>query len=203
MKIFITGTDTDVGKTLISTWLCLHTGYDYFKPIQTGCHIDSDSAAVAGLAQVPIHPNIYQYEEPVSPHLAAILAGDSIDLNKINLPVCENLIIEGAGGVLVPLNKKELMIDLIAQMAVPVILVARSTLGTINHTLLSLAALRARQIPVLGVILNGPINETNCQAIEFYGEVDVLDSMPKLTEVSRTSLLAKPLSDQLQKIVEP
>lgn len=193
MRIFITGTGTDVGKTLISSWLCLKMGFDYFKPIQTGQ--STDSAQVRELSGTKIYPSIYSYQAPVSPHLAAALENEIIDPTKIVLPDEPNLIIEGAGGLLVPLNKNFLMIDLIQQLNVPVIIVAHSGLGTINHTLLSLEALRARNIAILGVILNGEINTPNKEAIEFYGKVKVLAEIPFLESISQQVLQDIPLAE--------
>ena len=99
MKIFITGTDTNVGKTLISSWIALHTGFSYFKPIQTGTRDGSDSLEVQKLSDTKIYPESYAYKEPLSPHLAANLENDMIDIEKIVLPPSRNLIIEVAGGV--------------------------------------------------------------------------------------------------------
>ncbi|GHM58205.1 MAG: hypothetical protein sL5_03930 [Candidatus Mesenet longicola] len=200
MQIFITGTDTNVGKTLISSWICLHTGYSYFKPIQTGA--DKDSDVVSKLANSNIYEESYIYKSPLSPHLAASLENDSIDISRINLPKERNLIVEGAGGILVPINETTFMVDLIKKLNIPVILVARSTLGTINHTLLSLEALRARSVSILGVILNGPHNQDNIKAIEFYGKVEILASIPKLQEVSKESLMQLPLPDCLKIIIK-
>lgn len=199
MQIFITGTDTDVGKTIISSWLCLHTGYSYFKPIQTGSILGTDSHQVSNLTEANVYKENFVYEKPLSPHLAAY---DSIDIDKINLPKAHNLIIEGAGGILVPINKTTLMVDLIKKLAISTILVARSTLGTINHTLLSLEALRARNVPILGVILNGLPNQDNLEAIEFYGKTQVLASVPKLQQVDREHLMQTPLSNRLKVILE-
>jgi len=205
MNVFITGTDTNIGKTFISAWLCLHTGYDYFKPIQTGSIEGTDSAFVKNLANVKIHPENYLYKAPVSPHLAAQIENDNIDINRIQLPSTltgKGLIVEGAGGLLVPLNRQMLMIDLIQHFSVPVILVARSTLGTINHTLLSIEALRRRQIPLLGIIVNGEYNRPNCEAIEYYGNTTVLAEMPKLDSVNTASLLNIPPGKRLHSLFE-
>ncbi len=201
MHIFVTGTDTNIGKTIVSSWICLHTGYDYFKPIQSGSIEGLDSDAVKNIANVHIHKETYIYKQPLSPHLAAHLENNKIELSNIHLPNVPNLIIEGAGGVLVPLSEDKLMIDLIKQTGASVILVARSTIGTINHTLLSLEALRARDIPILGVIVNGAPNESNNQAIEFYGKIKVLAAIPLLKEVSRNSLFQMDCS-LIKKILE-
>lgn len=200
MKIFVTGTDTDVGKTIISSWLCLHTGYAYFKPIQTGATLGTDSCAVSKLTGTNVYKEDFIFKEPLSPHLAASIENRKIDIEKIHLPKVKNLIIEGAGGVLVPINENIFMVDLIKKCATPVILVARSTLGTINHTLLSLEALRARNISILGIILNGPYNQDNLQAIELYGKVQVLASIPKIQHITKKHLMQIPFSVQLQTI---
>ncbi|MGL9732873.1 MAG: dethiobiotin synthase [Wolbachia sp.] len=202
MQIFVTGTDTDVGKTTISSWICLHTGYLYFKPIQTGSILGTDSHQISSLTNVNVYKENFVYKRLLSPHLAASLENDSINIDRIILPKTYNLIIEGAGGVLVPINKTTLMVDLIKKLAIPIILVAKSTLGTINHTLLSLEALRARNIPILGVILNGLLNQDNLEAIEFYGRIQVLASVPKLQQVDKEHLMQIPLSDLLKAVLE-
>jgi len=202
MKIFITGTDTNIGKTLISSWIALHTGFSYFKPIQTGTMDGSDSFEVQKLSDTKIYPESYTYKEPLSPHLAANLENDMIDIEKIILPEASNLIIEGAGGVLVPINDTYLMVDLIKKLGAPVILVARTTLGTINHTLLSLEALRSRNIDVLGVIMNGEQNTQNRHSIELYGRTSVLAEFPKLDSVSMNTLKSLALPQKLKQMLE-
>lgn len=201
MRIFITGTDTNVGKTVISSWLALHLNYSYFKPIQTGIIEGSDSEEVARLAKVKVYPEIYRYSEPVSPHLAAKLAGDVIEIEKINLPNDENLIIEGTGGVMVPINDHTFMIDLIQKLGAKVILVARSKLGTINHTILSLEAMRLRGINILGVIMNGEENRDNKEAIEFYGKTRVLAQFPKLGIINNSTLSSIILNKEILQIL--
>jgi len=202
MKIFITGTDTNVGKTLISSWLALHTGFSYFKPIQTGLKEGSDSSEVQRLANAKIYPESYAYNAPLSPHLAAKIEAEKIDLEKIILPQENNLIIEGAGGVLVPINDQYLMIDLIKKLGAPVIVVARTSLGTINHTLLSLEALKSRNIPIVGVIMNGEQNSQNSNAIEFYGQTSILTQFPKLEAVNKDTLQNVALTDKLKQSLE-
>ena len=202
MKIFITGTDTNVGKTLVSSWIALHTGFSYFKPIQTGTRDGSDSFEVQKLSDTKIYPESYAYKEPLSPHLAAKLENAIIDIEKIVLPEVNNLIIEGAGGVLVPINDKYLMVDLIKKLGAPVIIVARTTLGTINHTLLSLESLRSRNIAVLGVIMNGEKNPQNSKDIEVLGRTSVLAELPKLESLSMNTLKRVALSQKLKQILE-
>lgn len=201
MKIFISGTDTDIGKTLIAGWIALHSGFAYFKPIQSGAKEDGDTQEVKRLANTKTYPEVYNLQERLSPHLAARLENIEIDLDKIYLPQENNLIIEGAGGLLVPINSKYLVIDLIKKLEVPVILVARASLGTINHTLLSLEALRSRHIQILGVIMNGDRNPENKAAIEFYGNTSVLAEFPKIDEVNYDSLCSIALPDKLTKLL--
>lgn len=201
MRIFVTGTDTNVGKTLVSSWLCLHWQADYWKPIQCGTTPQTDSETVAELAGVRTHVEAYCLQRAASPHLAA--AQENLTINPANcqLPITDRLIIEGAGGLLVPLNQHDRMIDLMAKFNLPVLLVARSTLGTINHTCLSLQALRALNIPVLGVVMCGEPNAENKTAIETYGDVTVLAELPSLPTVNRAALQGMPLSENLRKIL--
>jgi dethiobiotin synthetase len=190
---FITGTDTGVGKTVLSALLCAALDASYWKPIQTGTEVDSDSVIVRALAELApekILPEAYQFTPSVSPHLAARLAGVRIDLAKIKLPGGDApLIVEGAGGVLVPVNERELMVDVMRQLGLPVLLAARSSLGTINHTTLSIAALRNAGVDVAGVVMIGAPNAENRAAIEEYGKVRVVGEIPWLTEINRDGLL--------------
>lgn len=195
-RFFVTGTDTGIGKTVTSALLCAALDAIYWKPIQTGSREGTDRATVMRIASLPRDRTIseaYCFAPPVSPHLAARLAGKRIDLLRIKMPKLperENLIAEGAGGVLVPVNEKELMSDLMRRLRLPVLLVARSSLGTINHTLLSVASLRAARIHVRGVIMVGkPIIE-NRKAIEHYGNVQVVGIIPPLRKLDRTTLVA-------------
>lgn len=190
-RFFITGTDTAVGKTTVSSLLCAALDAIYWKPIQTGTREGTDRATVMRLANLPRSrtlPETYRFSPPVSPHLAAQRARVRIELRKIRLPQAaphENLIVEGAGGALVPINSTELMTDLMSHLGLPVLLVARTTLGTINHTLLSIAALRAAHLDVRGVILSGKPNRENRRAIEHYGKIEVLGAVPPLNKMNR------------------
>ena len=170
---FVTGTDTDVGKTLVSAWLLTHLDAWYWKPVQAGTLPETDSAAVRRLAEVAperILPEAYVLPEPTAPHEAARRAGIEISMAKLAPPVTDRLlVVEGAGGALVPLTDTAYVIDLATELHLPVILVARSTLGTINHTLLSLEAIRRRGLPLAGVVINGPETAHNRAAIERYG----------------------------------
>jgi dethiobiotin synthase len=201
MQIFISGTDTNIGKTLICNWLCLQAHYAYFKPIQTGALEQTDSSLIHERGNVQVYPETFCYQAPLSPHLAAATEGQEIDINNIVLPNEKNLIVEGAGGVLVPLNKQTLLIDLIRYLSLPLIIVASSRLGTINHTLLTLEAIKKRKIHVLGVIMNGPLNQENKNAIEYYGEVEVLAQMPWLEQLNESTLKNIPLPNSLSTLL--
>jgi dethiobiotin synthetase len=194
-RFFITGTDTGVGKTVVSALLCAALEAFYWKPIQTGTGEGTDRRSVMRLAQLPGRrtiPEIYRFRPPVSPHLAARRSGVRIDLRKIKLPriaAGEHLIVEGAGGVLVPINATQQMTHLMRHFKLPVLLVSRTSLGTINHTLLSLAALGAARLDIRGVIMVGQQNVENRNAIEHYGRVPVIGSVPVLQTVDRGALL--------------
>ena len=191
--VFVTGTDTDVGKTVVAACLTAAWGASYWKPVQTGLASDpGDTATVARLTGLPpehvIEP-AYAFQAPLSPHAAAEMEQALVSLEDIRLPaVARPLVIEGAGGVLVPLNEQSVMADLIRQLSLPAILVARTMLGTINHTLLSLEALRARDIEVAGVILSGAENAGNRRAIAQFGRVRVLAEVPRLPRVDRETI---------------
>lgn len=202
MNIFISGSDTNIGKTLISAWLCAHSNYAYYKPIQTGCISDSDSETIKSLSpKTRVYPESYRFRLPLSPHLAARAENESIELDEIMLPQTKQLLIEGAGGLLVPINQKYLMIDLIGSFNLGVILVVSSRLGTINHSLLSIEALRMRKIPIHGVILSGPVNQDNADSIACYGKVDILAQVPNFSKVDANTLLNFPLSPKLKHLL--
>ena len=190
--IFVTGTDTGVGKTVASAAL-MHRyrggrPLRYWKPIQTGIEIDDDTATVRRLGACSaeeIFGKGVRLPKPVSPHLAAQWAGQRIDLAELRGLVEFDdggtiWIVEGAGGLLVPVNETQTMADWIAFLALQVLVVARSGLGTINHTLLTLEALQARSLRVAGVMMIGEPNADNRAAIEKYGHVPVVAEMPFL-----------------------
>lgn len=194
-RFFITGTDTGVGKTVVSALLCAALDAMYWKPIQTGAREGTDRKTVMRWIQLPrnrVIPETYCFGPSLSPHLAARRAGVRIALRKIGMPriaAAESLIVEGAGGVFVPVNDTQLMIHLMKHLRLPVLLVSRTSLGTINHTLLSLAALRAEEIDIRGVVMVGRRNRENGQAIEHYGEVQVVGTVPALARIHRGALL--------------
>jgi dethiobiotin synthase len=190
---FVTGTDTDVGKTLVAAWLLTQLDASYWKPVQAGVMPETDSSVVRRLAEIEpdrILPEAYVLPEAIAPHEAARRAGIAIDMAKFVPPVSDRLlVVEGAGGLMVPLTDTAYVIDLAAELHLPLILVARSTLGTINHTLLSLEAIRRRGLPLAGVVINGPETPHNRAAIERYGQVEVIAEIPWLDVVNRSTLL--------------
>jgi len=191
---FVTGTDTDVGKTVVSAWLVARLEACYWKPVQAGNHPETDSAIVRRLTGAPparILPEAYVLPEPIAPHEAARRAGVAIDMAKLVPPPCDRpLVVEGAGGLMVPLTDTAYVIDLAAELHLPIILVTRSTLGTINHTLLSLEAIRRRGLTLAGVVVNGPETPHNRAAIERYGRVEVVAEIPWLDQLTPAALTA-------------
>ena len=191
---FVTGTDTNVGKTVVSAWLVGKLNACYWKPVQAGTRPETDSAIVRRLAGVPaerILPEAYVLPEPIAPHEAARRSGITIDMAKLVPPACGRpLVVEGAGGLMVPLTDDAYVIDLATELHLPVVLVSRSTLGTINHTLLSLEAIRRRGLPLAGVVINGPETPHNRAAIERYGQVEVIAEIPWLDAVTPSILMA-------------
>lgn len=193
---FVTGTDTNVGKTVLSALLCAALPAAYWKPIQTGARDGTDRETVISLTGNPEagkSPETYIFDDPVSPHLAARRAGKEILLENIVIPETgssQRLVVEGAGGCLVPINGQQFMTDLMGRLGLPVILAARSTLGTINHTLLSLNVLRAAKLDVRGVVLIGPENTDNREAVEAYGKIRVIGKIPLLQKIDKQSLLS-------------
>ncbi|MCB0443274.1 MAG: dethiobiotin synthase [Flavobacterium sp.] len=161
MKLFITGIGTDVGKTITAAIITEALEADYWKPVQAGDLHFSDSHKIQSLlsnSKTKIHPNSYALQTPASPHFAAEIDGVTIDIKKIKVPTTKNhLVIEGAGGLFVPLNQTETILDLI-QSDYKVIVVSRHYLGSINHTLLTIEALQNRKIAIAGIIFSGDEN---------------------------------------------
>lgn len=160
---FVTGIGTDIGKTVVSAILVEALRADYWKPIQSGDAANSDTQKVENLVSNTasvFHIESYVFQTPASPHIAAAIENKTIDLAAINLPNTANtLIVEGAGGLMVPLNEEVLMIDVIQKINAKTIIVTNDYLGSINHTLLTIEALEKRNIPITGFIING-----NCKA---------------------------------------
>ena len=190
--LVICGTDTDVGKTVVSALVVQGLGATYWKPVQSGLEGGGDSGRLQALLQLPAErllPEAYRLQTPVSPHWAAELEGITIDPARLALPaVAGALVVETAGGLLVPLRRDWLQIDQLAAWGLPVLLVARSGLGTLNHTLLSLEALKRRSIPVLGLVLNGDPHPDNPRTLAALGGVPVLAELPPLDPLDREGL---------------
>lgn len=179
-RLFVTGTDTGVGKTVVCAALAAGLGAAYWKPVQSGVEEITDTEWIrrhTGLPDDHFFPETYRLSKPLSPHAAASRDGIRIELSRFVLPhhaPFPHLIVEGAGGVMVPLNDRHLMIDLIKHLEIPVLVVARSSLGTINHTLMTLNLLRQYGIDIWGAVLNGPPNAINREAVVHYGRVRVI-----------------------------
>lgn len=191
MNLFVAGTDTSIGKTVVSAILCLKFKLRYWKPVQSGHLHQSDSHWVAErIGQSQVLPEAYRLSAPLSPHASAQVDKIEIDPAKIinQLPQKESIVIEGAGGLLVPLNSQTLYIDLLGSFQSQVLIVAQSKLGVINHALLSIEALRLRNI-CPKVILVGEPNIVNSQAIERFGGVEVLGPVPFLSRFDKSSLI--------------
>jgi dethiobiotin synthetase len=192
---FVTGTDTNVGKTVLSALLVAALDGIYWKPVQTGAIEGTDRNSLrlwAACPEAQLLLERYVFGPPVSPHLAACKAGVRIALDDFELPAPvagHPLIVEGAGGAMVPLNEKDLMLDLMRRFGLPIVVAARTRLGTINHTLLTLRALREAHLNVHGVVLIGAKNIENRRAIEHYGKVRIVGDIPVLREISHPALL--------------
>jgi dethiobiotin synthetase len=184
-QFFVTGIGTDVGKTVVSAILVEALKADYWKPIQSGMEPSTDSSKIKNWApnHGQIHPETYLLKTPVSPHLAAKIEGVEITLDNIELPSLENdLIVEGAGGILVPINASQTMLDLMLKLALPVVLVSRHYLGSINHTLLSIELLKAKNIPIQLLVFNGsnPSSEEiilKLSGIKNYFQIDEVETI--------------------------
>lgn len=191
-RIVVTGTDTDIGKTVFAAGLADYLGADYWKPVQAGLDGETDTRAVirlGGLTPDRIVPEHYRLATPASPHYAAEQDGVRIDAGALNPPrTARPLVIEGAGGLMVPLTRATLTIDLFARWRFPVVLCARTALGTINHSLLSIEALRARDIDILGIAFVGNENADSETIICEMGQVKRLGRLPLLSPLSRDSL---------------
>ncbi len=194
-KIFIiSGTDTGIGKTAAAALLTLGLDAHYWKPIQSGTDEGTDTTTVKALTGLPedrFLPEAYVLTEPLSPHRSAELDGVEIELVNLSRPSVDGpLIIEGAGGLMVPVTRRLLQIDLFKHWGAPVILCARTGLGTINHTLLSVEALRARDIPLHGLLFIGEDNPDNIRTIADFSGAPILGRLPWLDGVHAESLKA-------------
>jgi dethiobiotin synthetase len=182
-SIFISGIGTDIGKTFVSAILCHALGWAYWKPVQCGNLDDSDSNYIKKVCPESIvFPETYRLKAPMSPHAAAALEHVQISLTGFSLPQSNGLIIEGAGGLMVPLNERDTILDLMLHLKTPCILVSKNYLGSINHTLLSIEVLRYREIPILGIIFNGDENHATQDIILEKTQIPSLGRIPLIKE---------------------
>ena len=192
--LVVTGTDTGIGKTVFSAGLAGALGAHYWKPIQAGVEPEGDKESVALLSGLPadrILPEAYRLATPASPHLAARIDGVTIALDQLPLPQVDGpLVVEGAGGVLVPISETLLMADLFAHWGQPVILCARTGLGTINHSLLSIEALRSRGARLAGIAFIGDPHAENERIVPELAGVPSLGRLPHLDRLDPASLAA-------------
>jgi dethiobiotin synthetase len=190
--IFITGIGTGIGKTIISAILVEKLKADYWKPVQSGDLDNSDTMTIKSLvsnSKSVLHPETYKLSQPFSPHKSAAIDGIAIDIKKIIPPQTDNaLIIEGAGGLMVPLNDKYLMIDLIKQLDAEVVLVSKHYLGSINHTLLTAYALNQYNIPVKGIIFNGLKDIYSKEYILNYTGLELLGHVPEFDNLDKKTI---------------
>ena len=193
-RIIVTGTDTGIGKTVFAAGLARLLDGFYFKPVQAGLQGETDTAMVQRLSELPamrMLPEVWRLETAAAPHLAAERDAVSINPGALTLPaVTRPLIVEGAGGLMVPLTRDVLLIEVFARWGAPVVLCARTTLGTLNHTLLSLEALRRRGIPILGVALIGDAHADNERTLGAMGRIPILGRLPTLDPLTPQSLKA-------------
>ena len=192
LKFIICGTDTDVGKTLISSFFVRGLKSFYWKPIQSGIETETDSQSIlrlSGIKKEKILKEAYIFEKPVSPHWAAEIDGKKIDINLLNLPKIDgSIVIETAGGLMVPITRNFLQIDQIRKWNLPVIIVCRSSLGTLNHTLLSIEALKKRNIKILGLIINGEKHLDNPKTLRKFSKLPIIAEFPRLNNIDKNNL---------------
>ena len=191
-QFVICGTDTDIGKTLISSFFVRGLNACYWKPIQSGIETSTDSQTLEKLARInkaKIINEAYVFTKPLSPHWAAEIDQKTIDFNFLQLPkVNDPLIVETAGGLMVPLTRNFLQIDQIKKWGLPVILVCKSSLGTLNHTLLSIEALQKRNINILGLVVNGEKHLDNPKTLVEFSRIPVIAEFPYLPKVDSNNL---------------
>jgi dethiobiotin synthetase len=206
---FVTGIGTEVGKTVTSAFLQLALDADYWKPVQAGDLDFGDRDRVRSWTGLPAdryHPERFRLHTPASPHYAARVDGVDIQLTDFTLPDSGDrpLLVEGAGGLLVPLNEQDTMLDLVRHLDLPVILVSRHYLGSINHTLLSVEVLRGRGCKLCGIIFSGGGNPESARIIEKLSGVPILAELPEMEEVSRDALhsaVASSVREELRQLI--
>ena len=191
-KFIICGTDTDIGKTLISSFFVKGLNSFYWKPIQSGIELQTDSQTVEKLAQVSkekIIKEAYVFSKPLSPHWAAEIDQKIVNFDKLRLPkVQDSLIVETAGGLMVPITRNFLQIDQIKQWNLPVILVCKSSLGTLNHTLLSIEALKRRNIEIFGLVVNGEKHLDNPKTLVDFSGIPLIAEFPYIPKFDSNNL---------------
>jgi len=191
-KFIICGTDTDIGKTLISSFFVRGLNSFYWKPIQSGIESQTDSQTVRKLAQVSkekIIKEAYVFTKPLSPHWAAEIDQKTINFDMLRLPKVKcSLIVESAGGLMVPITRNFLQIDQIKQWNLPVILVCKSSLGTLNHTLLSIEALKQRNIDILGLVINGEKHLDNPKTLVDFSGIPLITEFPYIKKMDSNNL---------------
>jgi len=191
--LFVTGIGTNIGKTIVSAVLVEKLKADYWKPVQSGDLNKSDSLSIQNLISntvTKIHQESYKLTQPFSPHKSAAIDGIIIDPDNINLPKTSNaLIVEGAGGLMVPLNNEFLIIDLIKKLNIEVVLVSQNYLGSINHTLLSIHALKSYQIPIRGIIFNGIKDIYSKDFILETTGVELLGHIPQYNMIDKKAVI--------------
>ncbi len=205
---FVTGTDTGCGKTVVSSCLVKALDADYWKPIQTGTIDGSIDKLIVqrltGLEEDRFHPSSYSFRQPLSPLEAASREKRKIIIEKIKIPQSDRpIIIEGAGGILVPITRKKFMVDLIAKLHLSVVLVCKTSLGTINHTLLSIEALRKRHINLVGIVFSGKINKWVTQAIAEMTKVNIIGKVPIIKPLSRHGVESFIKNDNFANFLKP
>ena len=192
MQFIICGTDTDIGKTLISSFFVRGLNSFYWKPIQSGIESQTDSQTIEKLTQVnkeKIIDEAYVFTQPLSPHWAAEIDKKNINFKMLKLPkVNGDLIVETAGGLMVPITRKFLQIDQIKKWNLPVILVCKSSLGTLNHTLLSIEALKKRNINIIGIVVNGKKHLDNPKTIFEFSGIPIIAEFPYIQKIDSNIL---------------
>ncbi len=198
-SLVICGTDTDIGKTIVSSFFVQGLHATYWKPVQSGTDDGTDTQTVCKLLSLKKNrylPEVYKFKAPVSPHWAAEKESQEIDPDKLIIPKRDELlIIETAGGLMVPLNRNLLQIDQLKVWDLPIILVAKTGLGTLNHTLLSLEALKNRNLNVIGIVLNGLPHEDNPKTLEDFGNTQILAKLPIFNKLN-SNILTKEWDQQ-------
>ena len=187
MRIFVTSIDTNVGKTVCSSILCAGLGYDYWKPVQCGDLDFSDSMKVKSYSPLTkVHAESFQLNAPMSPHEAAKLENMDISINDFKLPKSEEIIIEGAGGVMVPLNYKgNMIVELASMFEAKVIIVFKNYLGSINHTLLTIDKVKSVGLDILGLLVVGDEVTSSERIIEDATQMNIISRIPIVDRVNQ------------------